>query len=77
MPIRTNEFSGLPVHAPEAKKPKREIPACVAVGFQAKAFFLVRVAVTGAYGAATSNDRILFLQTVPALVALAPVPAAR
>jgi putative membrane protein len=43
------------------------------VGFQAKVFFLVCVAVAGLYGAATASRRILFVQTVPALVALALV----
>ncbi|MET8139648.1 DUF1304 domain-containing protein [Sphaerisporangium sp. NPDC005288] len=39
-------------------------------GFQAKVFFLVCVAVAGAYGAATASRRILFVQTVPALAGL-------
>ncbi|MEU6608773.1 DUF1304 domain-containing protein [Streptomyces shenzhenensis] len=43
------------------------------VGFQAKVFFLVCVAVAGLYGAATASRRILFVQTVPALVGLALV----
>ncbi|MFB9390911.1 DUF1304 domain-containing protein [Streptomyces coeruleoprunus] len=47
------------------------------VGFQAKVFFLVCVAVAGLYGAATASRKILFVQTVPALVALAFVLAAR
>ncbi len=47
------------------------------VGFQAKVFFLVCVAVAGVYGAATSSRRILFVQTVPALATLALVLAAR
>ncbi|MFE0625666.1 DUF1304 domain-containing protein [Streptomyces sp. NPDC058864] len=47
------------------------------VGFQAKVFFLVCVAVAGLYGAATASRRILFVQTVPALVALALVLLAR
>jgi putative membrane protein len=46
------------------------------VGFGAKVFFLVCVAVAGAYGAATASRRILFVQTVPALIALAVVLAA-
>ena len=46
------------------------------VGFQVKVFFLVCVAIAGAYGAATASGRILFVQTVPALVALALVVAA-
>ncbi|GAA4920614.1 hypothetical protein GCM10023237_46570 [Streptomyces coeruleoprunus] len=47
------------------------------MGFQAKVFFLVCVAVAGLYGAATASRKILFVQTVPALVALAFVLAAR
>jgi len=47
------------------------------VGFQATVFFLVCVAVAGLYGAATASRRILFVQTVPALVALALVLVAR
>ncbi|GAA3035976.1 DUF1304 domain-containing protein [Kitasatospora albolonga] len=47
------------------------------VGFQAKVFFLVSVAVVGAYGAVTSSRKIVFVQTVPALIALALVLAAR
>ncbi|MFE0464423.1 DUF1304 domain-containing protein [Kitasatospora sp. NPDC058965] len=43
------------------------------VGFQAKVFFLVCVAVAGAYGAATASRKIIFVQTVPALIALALV----
>lgn len=43
------------------------------VGFQAKVFFLVCVAVAGLYGAVTASRRILFVQTVPALVGLALV----
>lgn len=46
------------------------------VGFQASVFFLVCVAVAGLYGAATANRRIVLVQTVPALVALALVWAA-
>ncbi|MEV6302703.1 DUF1304 domain-containing protein [Actinoplanes sp. NPDC051861] len=38
-----------------------------------KVFFLVCVAVAGAYGAATASRRILFVQTVPALLALLAV----
>ncbi|MGW5613662.1 DUF1304 domain-containing protein [Streptomyces sp. NPDC003877] len=43
------------------------------VGFQVSVFFTVCVAVAGVYGAATANRKILFVQTVPALVALALV----
>jgi len=46
------------------------------VRFQAAIFFLVCVAVAGVYGAATASRRILFVQTVPALIALALVLAA-
>ncbi|MFH7597887.1 DUF1304 domain-containing protein [Streptomyces racemochromogenes] len=46
------------------------------VGFQAKVFFLACVAVAGAYGAATASRKILLVQTVPALIALALVLAA-
>lgn len=47
------------------------------VGFQAKVFFLVCIAVAGVYGAATASRRILFVQTIPALITLAAVFAAR
>jgi putative membrane protein len=43
------------------------------VGFQVKVFFLGCVIVAGLYGAATVNRRILFVQAVPAAVALAAV----
>ena len=43
------------------------------VGFQVRVFFLLAVAIAGIYGAATVNRRILFVQTVPALLALAAV----
>lgn len=46
-------------------------------GFSAKVFFLACVAIAGVYGAATASRRILFVQTVPALLALALVIAAR
>jgi putative membrane protein len=39
-------------------------------------FFLACVAVAGVYGAATVGKKILFIQTVPALIALALVWAA-
>ncbi|GAA5185411.1 DUF1304 domain-containing protein [Rugosimonospora acidiphila] len=45
-------------------------------GFGAQVFFLVCVAIAGLYGTATASRRILFVQTVPALVALAFVLAA-
>ncbi|GAA4553592.1 hypothetical protein GCM10010309_42090 [Streptomyces violaceochromogenes] len=47
------------------------------VGFQVSVFFLVCVAVAGLYGAATASRKILFVQTVPALAALALVLLAR
>ncbi len=43
------------------------------VGRQVTVFFLCCVAVAGVYGAATANRRILFAQTVPAVLALAAV----
>lgn len=43
------------------------------VGFQAKVFFLLCVIIAGAYGAATVNRRILFVQALPAAVALCAV----
>ncbi len=42
-------------------------------GDPVKIFFLLCVAVAGAYGAATVHIRILLIQTVPALIALAAV----
>ncbi|TGV12868.1 DUF1304 domain-containing protein [Mesorhizobium sp. M8A.F.Ca.ET.173.01.1.1] len=44
-----------------------------AAGFQVKVFFLACVAVAGLYGAATVGRKILFIQTVPAVVALIAV----
>jgi putative membrane protein len=38
-----------------------------------KIFFLLCVAVAGVFGAATASRRIVFVQTVPALIALAAV----
>ena len=43
----------------------------------AKIFFLVCVIVAGAYGAATVNKRILFVQAVPAALALVAVLVSR
>ena len=43
----------------------------------AKLFFLACVIVAGAYGAATINKRILFVQAVPALVAFVLVLISR
>ena len=42
-------------------------------GDPVKIFFLLCVAVAGIYGAATVNIRILAIQTVPAVIALAAV----
>jgi len=44
-----------------------------AAGDPVKIFFLFCVAVAGVYGAATVGIRILLIQTVPALIALAAV----
>jgi putative membrane protein len=41
-----------------------------AAGFQVKVFFLACVAVAGLYGAATASRKILYIQTVPAVMAL-------
>lgn len=43
------------------------------VGFQVRVFFASCVAVAGLFGAVTSSRKILFVQTVPALVVLALV----
>lgn len=40
-------------------------------GFQVKVFFLLCVAIAGLYGAATVSRKILYIQTVPAVFALA------
>lgn len=45
-------------------------------GFAVKAFFLACVAVAGLFGAATASRRILFVQTLPAVLALAALWAA-
>jgi putative membrane protein len=42
-----------------------------AVGRQIAVFFLACVVVAGCFGALTASKRILYLQAVPALVALA------
>ena len=42
-------------------------------GLQVKVFFLLCVAIAGLYGAATASRRILFIQTVPAVLGLAAV----
>jgi putative membrane protein len=46
-------------------------------GFAAKVFFLACVAVAGVFGAVTVSRRILFVQTVPAVLGLIFVIAAR
>jgi putative membrane protein len=46
-------------------------------GFAAKVFFLGCIAVAGLYGALTASRRILFVQTVPALVTLVVLLLAR
>ncbi|WP_104820214.1 DUF1304 domain-containing protein [Kitasatospora sp. MMS16-BH015] len=46
------------------------------VGFQVRLFFVSCVAVAGLFGAVTASRKILFVQTVPALVVLALVLAA-
>lgn len=40
-------------------------------GFGVKVFFLCCVLVAGLYGAATANRKILFIQSVPAVLGLA------
>jgi putative membrane protein len=42
-----------------------------AVGFQFKVFFLICVIVAGVYGAATFSRKILYVQGLPAVLALA------
>ena len=44
-----------------------------AAGFQIKVFFLICVIVAGLYGAATAGRKILYVQAVPAALALAVV----
>src|SRR4051812_25280856 len=46
------------------------------VGFQVTVFFLACVVVAGLYGAATVSRRILYVQALPAIVALIAVVAA-
>jgi putative membrane protein len=46
-------------------------------GFSIKVFFLACVIVAGVFGAATANRKILFVQAVPGLIALALVWLAR
>ncbi|MBI1860210.1 MAG: DUF1304 domain-containing protein [Deltaproteobacteria bacterium] len=45
--------------------------------FQIKIFFLVCILVAGLYGAATASRQILFVQALPALLALAALVASR
>lgn len=40
-------------------------------GFQVKTFFLICVIVAGLYGAATASRKILYIQALPAVLALA------
>ena len=47
------------------------------VGLQAKVFFLVCVVIAGLYGAKTVSSRILFIQAVPAALALVAVLLSR
>jgi putative membrane protein len=51
--------------------------AAIADNLGAKAFFLICVAIAGSYGAATASRRILYVQTVPAVIALTVVLLAR
>ncbi len=44
-----------------------------AVAWQIKLFFLACVAVAGLFGAATASRKILFIQTVPAVLAMIAV----
>ena len=48
-----------------------------AEGFAIKVFFLACVIVAGVFGAATVNRKILFVQAIPAVVALVTAIAAR
>jgi putative membrane protein len=41
-----------------------------AAGFQIKVFFLICVIVAGIYGASTASKKILFVQALPAAIAL-------
>ena len=40
------------------------------MNFQIQGFFLICVAIAGIYGAATANRRILYVQALPAIIAL-------
>lgn len=46
-------------------------------GFAVKVFFLACVIVAGVFGAATANRKILFVQAIPAAVAMVAVFVAR
>lgn len=46
------------------------------VGVQIQLFFLVCIAVAGVYGAITAKLSILFIQTLPAIIAIGPLGAA-
>lgn len=48
-----------------------------AVAFQLKLFFLACVVVAGLYGGATASRKILFIQALPATLAMIAVIAAR
>ncbi|EDQ32579.1 putative membrane protein [Hoeflea phototrophica DFL-43] len=48
-----------------------------AVAFQLKLFFLACVVVAGLYGGATASRKILFIQALPAALAMIAVIAAR
>lgn len=48
-----------------------------AAGFSFKVFFLACVLVAGIYGAATASKKILYVQAIPAAIALALVFLAR
>ena len=41
-----------------------------ATGFQIKTFFLICVIIAGVYGAATASRKILYVQALPAVIAL-------
>ncbi len=45
-------------------------PPALAVAFQIKVFFLLCVTIAGAYGAYSVSRRILFVQALPAVLAL-------
>jgi putative membrane protein len=51
--------------------------AAAPVAYQARVFFLACVVIAGVYGAATAAKQILFVQAVPAILALAATFAAR